>query len=87
MNTVVTSREAILDVSRELVKRQGQEAVSIRTVAAACGVSVGSIYNYFESKADLVAATVESVWCDFIFRRTKASLKALSGALNGSLTA
>lgn len=62
MNTVVTSREDILKTSRELIRRQGWSAVNIRSVAAACGVSVGSIYNYFDSKAALVSATVESVW-------------------------
>ena len=64
MNTVVTSKEAILNVCRELIITQGWEAINIRTVAAACNVSVGSIYNYFNSKSDLIAATVESVWCD-----------------------
>ncbi len=64
MNTVVTSKEAILNVSRELIITQGWAAVNIRNVAAACNVSVGSIYNYFNSKSDLIAATVESVWCD-----------------------
>ena len=68
MNTVVTSREDILKTSRELIQRQGWSAINIRSVAAACGVSVGSIYNYFNSKAALVSATVESVWCE-IFRR------------------
>lgn len=62
MNTVVTSREDILKTSRELIRRQGWSAVNIRSVSAACGVSVGSIYNYFDSKASLVSATVESVW-------------------------
>ncbi len=64
MNTVITSREAILNASRQLVKTEGWQAVSIRQVAAACGVSVGSIYNYFDSKSDLTAATVESIWHD-----------------------
>lgn len=64
MNTVVTSREAILEVSRQLIRRQGWAGVSIRALASACGVSVGSIYNYFDSKAALMAATVESVWQD-----------------------
>ena len=62
MNTVVTSKEEILKASRELIRTQGWAAVSIRSVAAACGVSVGSIYNYFDSKAALMEATVESVW-------------------------
>ena len=59
MNTVVTSKEQILQTSRELIRQQGWSTVSIRSVAAACGVSVGSIYNYFDSKAELVGATVE----------------------------
>lgn len=68
MNPAVTSKEEILKTSRELIQRQGWYAVNIRTVAAACQVSVGSIYNYFDSKAALVSATVESVWHE-IFRR------------------
>ena len=68
MNTVVTSKDEILKASLELIRQQGWSAVSIRSVAAACGVSVGSIYNYFDSKSDLIGATVESVWRE-IFRR------------------
>lgn len=68
MNTVVTSKEDILKISRKLIQRQGWSAINIRSVAAACGVSVGSIYNYFDSKATLVNATVESVWCEIFHR-------------------
>lgn len=68
MNTVVTSKEEILRISRELIWREGWSAVNIRSVAAACGVSVGSIYNYFESKSALVGAAVESVWCEIFHR-------------------
>ena len=49
MNTIVTSKEEILKTSREMIRQQGWSAISIRSVAAACGVSVGSIYNYFDS--------------------------------------
>lgn len=68
MNTVVTSREEILNTCRQLVQQQDWSAVSIRSVAAACGVSVGCIYNYFPSKEDLMADTVESVWCELFHR-------------------
>ena len=63
MNTVITSREAILEKSRE-ISIQGLAALNIRSVASACGVSVGSIYNYFHSKSDLTASAVEDVWHD-----------------------
>ena len=68
MNTVVTSKDEILRASRELIRQRGWSAVSIRSVAAACGVSVGSIYNYFGSKSDLIGATVESFWCEIFHR-------------------
>lgn len=68
MNTVVTSKEDILKASRKLLRQQGLPAINIRSVAAACGVSVGSIYNYFDSKAALVCAAVESVWCEIFHR-------------------
>lgn len=82
LNTVVTSREAILDVSRELVKEQGWTAVNIRAVAAACGVSVGSIYNYFESKSALTAAVVESIWYDiFHFPENESPFDSFAGCV------
>ncbi len=64
MNTVITSKEAILKTSRKLIQEKGWAAISIRSVAQASNISIGSIYNYFDSKSDLIAATVESVWCD-----------------------
>ena len=64
MNPMATSREEILKVIRELIRRQGWEAVNVRAVASACGVAVGTLYNYFPSRDALVAASVESVWKD-----------------------
>ena len=64
MNPMATSKENILQISRNLIQQNGWAGVNIRSVAAACGVSVGCIYNYFESKTDLLSATVESIWSD-----------------------
>lgn len=64
MNTVVTSKEAILQVCRELVSESGLSALNMRTVAQRCNVALGSLYNYFPSKNDLTLAAIESVWQD-----------------------
>lgn len=64
MNPMATSKENILQISRKLIQQNGWAGVNIRSVAAACGVSVGCIYNYFGSKTDLLSATVESIWSD-----------------------
>ncbi|MDE7331953.1 MAG: TetR/AcrR family transcriptional regulator [Lachnospiraceae bacterium] len=82
MNTVVTSKEAILNVSRELVREQGWGALNIRAVAGACGVSIGSIYNYFESKSALTAAVVESIWYDiFHFPENESAFDSFAGCV------
>lgn len=62
MNTIVTSREAILAGALRLAAAQGLDALSMRAVDAECGVAVGSVYNYFPSKAALQAAVVGEVW-------------------------
>lgn len=66
MNKLITSQEAILCVGKEIVLEKGLQGLNIRDVARRCGVSVGSIYNYFPTKSDLIVATIESVWKDIM---------------------
>ena len=68
MNHLATSKEDILAASRELMKENGWAAVSIRAVASRCSVSTGTIYNYYESKADLLGDTIESIWREIFFQ-------------------
>ena len=60
------SREQLLKAAKALVLAEGADALNIRRLAAACGVAVGSIYNYFPSKSDLVAAVVGEFWREAI---------------------
>lgn len=62
MNKTVTSRQDILDASVKIAVSDGIQSINMRSVAAVCGVAVGSVYYYFPSKADLVGATVEAIW-------------------------
>ncbi len=64
MKKPITSRETILATCRDLLASRGLESISMRGVARACGIALGSIYYYFPSKNDLVLATIESVWQD-----------------------
>ena len=64
VNTGVTSKEAIMKTCRDMVSERGLSALDMRSVAKACHVALGSLYNYFPSKDALVTATIESVWQD-----------------------
>ena len=64
LNTAATSKEEILCICRIIIQNDGIEAVNIRNVAKKCNISVGTVYNYFDSKYSLLAAVVENVWRD-----------------------
>ena len=76
INTVVTSKGAILAACRDLAKEKGLGAVNMRSVAGKCGVAVGSIYNYFPSKTQLIAAAVENVWQEIFHEKQGCTVKA-----------
>ena len=66
MNKTITSGELILCAGKEIVLEKGLQGLNIRDVARHSGLSVGSIYNYFPRKSDLIVATIESVWKDIM---------------------
>lgn len=66
VNKTAISQEAILCAGKEIVLEFGLQGLNIRDVAGRCGVSVGSIYNYFPTKSDLVVATIGSIWKDIM---------------------
>ncbi|MGN0171840.1 MAG: TetR/AcrR family transcriptional regulator [Acutalibacteraceae bacterium] len=62
MNTVITSKEAILQVCRRMVAENGIKALNMRSVAHECHIASGTLYNYYADKDALILATVESIW-------------------------
>jgi AcrR family transcriptional regulator len=53
------SRRRILKSALRLFATHGYAGTSIRMIARAAGISVGLLYNYFPSKADLLGALFE----------------------------
>jgi len=49
-------RQALIDATIECLKRYGHDGLSIRTISAEAGVSVGLINHHFPNKDELVAA-------------------------------
>ena len=61
-------REKLLGEARRQVMEQGYSAMTIRSVARACGVGVGTVYNYFTSKDMLVASFMLADWQECMVR-------------------
>jgi AcrR family transcriptional regulator len=54
-----TSRETLVQAALELFARYGFEKTSVRMIAEKAGVSLGLLYNYFESKEALLVTIFE----------------------------
>jgi AcrR family transcriptional regulator len=50
--------DRILEAAAGLFRQSGYEAVKMEAIAAAAEVSIGTIYNYYQNKGDLLVAIV-----------------------------
>ena len=48
--------------AKRQIEESGYGAVTIRSIAKGCGVGVGTVYNYFPSKDDLIASYMLEDW-------------------------
>jgi TetR/AcrR family tetracycline transcriptional repressor len=55
------TRDKLIDAALALVDKTGADAVSMRGLADAVGVTPMALYNHFSSKRDLLSAIAESV--------------------------
>lgn len=62
MNKMITSREELLKQAKEIIDEKGSQNLNMRELSKKCGIAIGSVYNYFPSKSDLVFALVEDFW-------------------------
>ena len=66
MKKAVISKEDILNASKDLILEEGIHSFGMRQIAAKCKVAVGSIYNYYPSRTELLADVIDSIWGDIL---------------------
>lgn len=57
--------QLILDHAREIFNEKGYGQLTMRGVASACGIALGTIYNYFPNKGSLVVELMADYWKTF----------------------
>ena len=60
------AKEDIIAEAKRQASENGYSNLSIKSIASACGVAVGTIYNYFPSKDMLVASFILSDWLEVL---------------------
>lgn len=62
MKKSVTSKEELCRIARDIARREGIGKLSIRRLADENDIAIGTVYNYYPSKEDLIAAIMEDFW-------------------------
>ena len=62
MRQKVLSKEIIIDIAEEIIKEEGLDACTARYLAAKANCAIGTIYNYFDSRDDLLDHIFKSSW-------------------------
>ena len=95
MRKQVIDKDKLIDQAYAIAAREGISALSVRKLAAACGIAVGSVYMYFPTKADLTAAVFTRFFGQALFEECcrvdgresfTDYVRKLRGALGDALT-
>lgn len=63
MPKIIENLEArLIEEARKQLDAAGYSSLTIRSIAKACGVGVGTVYNYFPSKDALLASHLLADW-------------------------
>ena len=63
---IENAREQLLAEAKKQILERGYTETTIRSVASACGLGIGTVYNYFKSKEMLIAAFVYEDWKKYL---------------------
>src|SRR2546428_12329529 len=74
--------DAIIAAARTIAGENGMAAVQIAPVAARAGIAAGTVYRYFPSKTEMVAALVAA-----LAEREMTALESAANAAPGPLSA
>lgn len=66
-------RKQIVQQAKTTLEQSGPEALNIRTIASECGISTGTVYNYFENKQAILFALTEDLWSETLHAINKLS--------------
>ena len=69
-------KDRLIAEAEKQIEESGYGAVTIRSVAKACGVGVGTVYNYFPSKEALIATHLLVDWMECVDTITRTAKTA-----------
>ena len=77
---IVNPENLIIETAKKILLEGGYDKLNMRNVAKECGIAIGSIYNYYPTKSELIVAMMTEYWDEFfIFMKEIESLQFFDG--------
>lgn len=61
-------RQLILNRAKEILYNEGYAKLTMRNVSKSCNIALGTIYNYYPTKKDLIIEMMTEYWSEYINR-------------------
>jgi AcrR family transcriptional regulator len=61
---IANLRERITETARRQLLDGGYSTMTIRSISEECGIAVGTVYNYYKSKDDIIATFMLADWLE-----------------------
>ena len=74
-------REQLLTEAKRQIAQNGYKETTIRSVASACGLGTGTVYNYFKSKDMLIASFMIEEWQECLLKMKQKSTSDIEAFL------
>lgn len=59
---IENAEELLLNEAKRQIDENGYDSLTVRSIARGCNIGLGTVYNYFGSKEDLVACLLLKNW-------------------------
>ncbi|MDP4180930.1 MAG: TetR/AcrR family transcriptional regulator [Bacillota bacterium] len=68
-------KDDILNATRKMLLETGYSRLNMRNIATYCGIATGTLYNYYNSKQEIVMEVLDSEW-KMMLRRMDQGIKS-----------
>lgn len=61
-------KQLILSKSKEILYSEGYQKLNMRNISKACGIALGTIYNYYPTKKELIMDMMTDYWHQYFYK-------------------
>lgn len=61
-------KQLILSKAEEILYNEGYQKLSMRNISKACDIALGTIYNYYPTKKELIVDMMTGYWHEYFFK-------------------